>query len=142
MPTKFEAETLSDIFFDRVDAAQRPVEHSFYQTCLELVFDLSPENVQGQEDTSLVELLIDPYSLRMARFFVFMTTAIGVRLRTGGRVSDSSLLDDCYRLAMRHAEAPSFWSEAGGVEAATLLTLFAKSGRDSHAVGGMGALLG
>ncbi|EOD51653.1 putative c6 zinc finger domain protein [Neofusicoccum parvum UCRNP2] len=132
MPTKFEAETLSDIFFEKTEHDRRPVEHSFYQTCLDLVYDLSSDSMQSQ-DTSLVELLITPYSLRMARFYVFMTMAVGMRLRTGGRMTDNSLLDTCYRLAMQQTETASFWSEVGGVEAASLLALFARSG-DPHAV--------
>lgn len=127
MPTKFEAETLSDIFFDKVQQSQRPVDHGFYQTCLDLVYDLSGEDMRTQ-DPSLAEILITPYSLRMARFYVFMTMAIGMRLRTGGRLTDNALLDNCYHLAMQQAESPSFWGEEGGVEAALLLTLFAKSG--------------
>ncbi|KAB2575110.1 C6 zinc finger domain containing protein [Lasiodiplodia theobromae] len=127
MPTKFEAETLSDIFFDKVEPSQRPVEQSFYHTCLDLVYEFAADNTQGPH-MDVVECLIPPYSLRMARFYVFMTMAIGMRLRTGGRMTDNSLLDSCYHLAMHQAESPAFWSEVGGVEAATLLTLFAKSG--------------
>ncbi|EKG21342.1 C6 zinc finger domain protein [Macrophomina phaseolina MS6] len=127
MPTKFEAETLSDIFFDKVPEGQRPIDHRFYQTCLDLVYDLSGEHLQSQ-DPSLVEILITPYSLRMARFYVFMTMAIGMRLRSGGRLTDNTLLDNCYHLAMQQTESPSFWAEVGGVEGASLLTLFAKSG--------------
>ncbi|KAL1632875.1 hypothetical protein SLS58_011306 [Diplodia intermedia] len=149
-PTKSEAETLSGIFFDRIAPGRRPVGQAFYRKCLDLVYEFADDDDDDDADREDPDdvvrwwCLITPYyySLRMARFYVFMTMAVGVRLRGrsgsgggGGRSrmstttdGDDALLDSCFRLAMRQAESPSFWCEAGAVEAASLLGLFAESG--------------
>ncbi|OJD31011.1 transcription factor [Diplodia corticola] len=133
-PTKFEAETLSDIFFDGIDPSRWPVEPAVHHACLDRVYD-------DDHHHNFPEL---SYSLRMARFLVFMTLAVGMRLRqrqagargTGGRggfarVSEktstegNALLGSCYGLAMRQAECAEFWCEVGAGEAAALLALFA-----------------
>jgi hypothetical protein len=118
-PTRFEAETLLDKYFERSQGHPIPVLRSKLFEFLDLI-DLPrlPSARDGSRDL--------PCSISMARFHVYMAMAIGLRMETEGRATTIHLLHNCYRMALEEARAPTFWTQAYGIEAAMLVMIFAQ----------------
>ncbi|KAI9929446.1 hypothetical protein MW887_000917 [Aspergillus wentii] len=110
-PTRFEMETLLDIFFDNAGVYGYRVDRGLFSAFLDVIGSPTPTG---------------PYPVSMARFQVYMAIAIGMRVKMDGKTTDSQMLDNCYRLAMQQTESPHFWSQEGSVQAATLLVLFSR----------------
>ncbi|KAL3441633.1 hypothetical protein BJX65DRAFT_244684 [Aspergillus insuetus] len=119
-PTRFEAETLLDKYFERTQGHPIPVPRSKLFEFLDLI-DLPrlPSARGGSRDL--------PCSVSMARFHVYMAMAIGLRMETEGRATTIHLLHNCYRMALEEARAPTFWTQAYGIEAAMLVMIFAQA---------------
>ncbi|KAL4912665.1 hypothetical protein BDW62DRAFT_13395 [Aspergillus aurantiobrunneus] len=127
-PTRFEAETLLDKFFDRTQRTRSslpryPLVRNKLFAFLDIVHH-APAIPPGCPERAC--------SVSMARFHVYMAMAIGLRMDAEGRSSTMYMLENCYRLAMEETREPSFWKQAFALEAATLVMLFAQvSGQDS-----------
>ncbi|KAL5337218.1 hypothetical protein BJX70DRAFT_370253 [Aspergillus crustosus] len=120
-PTRFEAETLLDKFFDRTQTALYPLSpYPLDRKTLFLFLDIihHPRISPGGRDTVC--------SISMARFHVYMAMAIGLRMDTEGRSSTMNMLQNCYRMAMEEVRAPWFWNQAFAPEAAILFMLFSQ----------------
>lgn len=64
--------------------------------------------------------------MAMARFHVFLAMAIAMKVRIRDAPEQTNaLLETCYELAMQQTGSSTFWQEAGAMEAAQLLALFA-----------------
>ncbi|KAL4932533.1 Zn(II)2Cys6 transcription factor domain-containing protein [Aspergillus undulatus] len=118
-PTRFEAETLLDKFFDRLQGARfplarYPLERTRLFEFLDIVND--PISPVGERICSV----------SMARFHVYMAMAVGLRMEAEGRSTTMYILQNCYRLAMEETRDPSFWKQAFALEAAVLIMLFAQ----------------
>ncbi|KAI9038400.1 Zn(II)2Cys6 transcription factor [Aspergillus affinis] len=120
VPTRFEAETLLDLFFEKAHAFGYPVDQSRFRAFLDII--------DGSYDRPLGPGHPQPVS--MARFHVYMAMAIGLRLKTDGRATGSRLLENCYRLALDQIRSPQFWSQPLAGEAAMLMVLFARASQD------------
>ncbi|KAK9320023.1 putative c6 zinc finger domain protein [Lipomyces orientalis] len=119
IPTRFEAETLSDIFFAGVGSHDCPINRSSFQRCLDLVYDQPGSSDEFRPHQT-------SYSSRMAKFHVYMTMAIALRMKAYDGDIDTNLLDNCYQLAILQQTASyRFWEQSGAVEAALLIALFA-----------------
>ncbi|KAK1149666.1 hypothetical protein N8T08_005218 [Aspergillus melleus] len=121
VPTRFEAETLLELFFEKSHAFGYPVDQVRFRTFLDIIY--SPY------DGSLGSG--SPQHVSMARFQVYMAMAIGLRFKTDGRATESRLLENCYRLALDQIRSPQFWSQPLAGEAAMLMILFARASQDS-----------
>ncbi|KAL4865104.1 hypothetical protein BDV12DRAFT_155776 [Aspergillus spectabilis] len=120
-PTRFEAETLLDKFFDRIQTARYPI--SRYPLDRNRLFEFldiihHPRISPGGRDTLC--------SVSMARFHVYMAMAIGLRMETEGRSTTMYMLQNCYRVALEEVRAPWFWNQTFAAEAAVLFMLFAQ----------------
>ncbi|KAL3481352.1 hypothetical protein BJX99DRAFT_163813 [Aspergillus californicus] len=117
-PTRFEAETLLDKFFDRTHAAgYSPIlERSRLFQHLDIIDHPRPPP-RGHELSC---------SVSMARFHVYMAMAIGLRMEKEGRATTVNMLHNCYALAFDEARGPSFWSQPFALEASMFIWLFAK----------------
>jgi hypothetical protein len=115
-PTRFEAETLLDIFFEKVRGSKYNVSREMFQLFLDVIYCSVPVSC----DCNI------PYIDTISRFHVYMAVAIGLRMKTEGHSTERQLLEICYRLALGAAEAPDFWSLPLSVEAAMLFALFAQ----------------
>ncbi|KAL2826300.1 hypothetical protein BDW59DRAFT_161139 [Aspergillus cavernicola] len=125
-PTRFEAETLLDKFFDRTQGAgySSVLDRSRLFELLNIVNHPSPPSAGVGRDL--------PCSTAMARFHVYMAMAIGLRMEREGRATTIHMLHNCYRLAFEETRAPSFWNQPYALEATMLIYLFAQvSGSDS-----------
>ncbi|KAL2869107.1 Zn(II)2Cys6 transcription factor domain-containing protein [Aspergillus lucknowensis] len=118
-PTRFEAETLLDKFFDRTRGLRIPLDRSKLFEFLDIINP--PQTPSGGCEPSC------PVS--MARFHVFMAMAIGLRMETESRATMIHMLHNCYRLALEEARAPFFWTQPFGLEAAMLIMIFAQVSR-------------
>lgn len=116
-PSRFEAETLADIFFKGVGSYGCPIDRLSFEACMDQVYGDAWSGFQYQANR---------YSMNMTRFHVFIVMAIGMRMKTNGRTSEVALLERCYQLAMQQTSSPTFWGEAGGIEAALLLSVFSR----------------
>ncbi|KAL4938020.1 hypothetical protein BDV06DRAFT_201843 [Aspergillus oleicola] len=119
-PTRFEAETLLDKFFDKLHSARYTLAR--YPLDRNRLFEFLD---------IIDQPLMSPFGGRictvsMARFHVYMSMACGLRMDTEGRKSTGYLLRNCYRLAMEETRDPSFWKQAFSLEAAVLIMLFAE----------------
>jgi hypothetical protein len=110
-PTKFEAETLVDTFFVQVNRRGYSVDRQVFQAFLDMIY------THGT----------NAYPRSVALYHVFMAMATALRAKIGRGGPESSLLNNCYRLAMEQAQTPEFWSQQLGNEAAILLVLFAQA---------------
>ncbi|RLL96988.1 hypothetical protein CFD26_102197 [Aspergillus turcosus] len=115
-PSRFEAETLLDIFFDKVRGSKYTVSREMFQLFLDVVYCSVPVSC----DWNI------PYIDTISKFHVYMAVAVGLRMKTEGHPTERQLLEICYRLALEAAEAPDFWSLPLSAEAAMLFTLFAQ----------------
>jgi hypothetical protein len=115
-PTRFEAETLLNIFFDKVGGAKYTVSREMFQLFLDVIYCSLPVSYDWKV----------PYIDIISKFHVYMAMAIGLRTKTEGHPTESQLLEICYRLALEAAKAPDFWSLPLSAEAAMLFMLFAQ----------------
>ncbi|EAW17297.1 Zn(II)2Cys6 transcription factor domain-containing protein [Aspergillus fischeri NRRL 181] len=115
-PTRFEAETLLDIFFDKVGGAKYTVSREMFQLFLDVIYCSLPVSYDWKI----------PYIDIISKFHVYMAMAIGLRMKTEGHPTERQLLEICYRLALEAARAPDFWSLPLSAEAAMLFMLFAQ----------------
>jgi hypothetical protein len=118
-PTRFEAETLLDIFFDNFGGAGYSVSTEMFQFFLDVIYCAVPLSCAWNI----------PNIDRISRFHVYMAMAVGLRTKTKGHTSEHQLLEKCYRLALAAAEAPDFWSLPLSAEAAMLFVLFARANK-------------
>jgi hypothetical protein len=121
LPSRFEAETLTTEFVQHLDSIEGPKPYSitpaFFGKLCETVYP-DPKARSSSSDVS--------FSIPMARFHVFLSMAIGMKIRIKDSTEKTNaLLDRCYELAMQQASAAIFWQESGGFEAAQLLSIFA-----------------
>ncbi|KAF2738942.1 hypothetical protein EJ04DRAFT_519888 [Polyplosphaeria fusca] len=119
-PSKFEAETLTTEFVQHIETFEhKPYAVApplFARFCSTVYPD--PKNREQPADVGV--------STQMVRFHVFLAMAVGMKVRILNTTeATNALLDRCYELAMQQASAPTFWQEAGGVEATQLLAVFA-----------------
>ncbi|PKX97826.1 Zn(II)2Cys6 transcription factor domain-containing protein [Aspergillus novofumigatus IBT 16806] len=115
-PTRFEAETLLDIFFNKVGAAKYTVSREMFQLFLDVIYCSLPVSYDWKI----------PYIDIISKFHVYMAMAIGLRMKTERHPTERQLLEICYRLALEAAKAPDFWSLPLSAEAAMLFMLFAQ----------------
>lgn len=120
VPTRFEAETLLELFFDKTQQLGYPVDQGRFRAFLDMI-DSSYDGPLGPGNPSPVS---------MAKFHVYMAMAIGLRLKTDGRATESRLLESCYRLALDQIGSPRFWSQPLAGDAAMLMVLFARASTD------------
>ncbi|KAH8422447.1 Zn(II)2Cys6 transcription factor [Aspergillus melleus] len=121
VPTRFEAETLLELFFEKTQTFGYPVDQGRFRAFLDII-DGSNEGSLGPGN---------PQHVPMARFHVYMAMAIGLRFKTDGRATESRLLENCYHLALDQIRSPQFWSQPLAGEAAMLMALFARASQDS-----------
>ncbi|KAJ8097182.1 putative c6 zinc finger domain protein [Lipomyces tetrasporus] len=121
IPTRFEAETLSDIFFASVGSHDCPINRSSFPRCLDLVY---PSCFNEQPASDEFRHLGTSYSSRMAKFHVYMVMAIATRMKGYDGSIDTNVLDNFYQLAIQQTTSYRFWEEPGAVEAALLIALF------------------
>lgn len=120
-PSRFEAETLTSEFITLMESIEGPKPYSispalFARFC-ETVYP-DPLNQPSAVDA--------PVSVAMARFHVFLSMAIGMKIRIKDSVAPTNaLLDRCYELAMQQVSSSIFWQDQGAIEAAQLLSIFA-----------------
>ncbi|KAL4966663.1 Zn(II)2Cys6 transcription factor domain-containing protein [Aspergillus stella-maris] len=119
-PTRFEAETVLDKFFDRMQSARYPLPP--YPLARSRLFQFL--DIVDQNQLSPVREYICPTS--MARFHVYMAMACGLRMDPEGSKIKGNMLWNCYRLAMDESRDPSFWKQAFSLEAAILIMIFAQ----------------
>ncbi|KAF7167773.1 hypothetical protein CNMCM6106_003216 [Aspergillus hiratsukae] len=115
-PTRFEAETLLDIFFDNVRGSKYTVSREMFQFFLDVIYCSLPISCDWEI----------PYIDTISKFHVYMAVAVGLRMKTEGHSTERQLLEICYRLALEAAQAPDFWSLPLSAEAAMLFALFAQ----------------
>ncbi|PLB46532.1 hypothetical protein P170DRAFT_438288 [Aspergillus steynii IBT 23096] len=120
VPTRFEAETLLELFFDRTQGLGYPVDQGRFRAFLDII-DAPYDGPFGPNN---------PQPVSMAKFHVYMAMAIGLRLKTDGRATESRLLESCYRLALDQIRSPRFWGQPLAGEAAMLMVLFARASQD------------
>ncbi|USP76178.1 uncharacterized protein yc1106_03452 [Curvularia clavata] len=119
LPSRFEAETLTNEFIRHVEA----LDYKAYSLSPLLFARFCEAVYPNPQPSSAVEISV---SMSMARFHVFLAMAIAMKVR----IKDSpeptnALLETCYELAMQQTSASTFWQESGAMEAAQLLALFA-----------------
>ncbi|KAL4950521.1 hypothetical protein BDW69DRAFT_202112 [Aspergillus filifer] len=119
-PTRFEAETVLDKFFDRMQSARYPLPR--YPIDRSRLFQFL--DIVDQSSLSPVSEYTGPTS--MARFHVYMAMACGLRMDPEGSKIKGNMLWNCYRLAMDESRDPSFWKQAFSLEAAILIMIFAQ----------------
>lgn len=119
LPSRFEAETLTNEFIRHVES----LDYKAYSLSPLLFARFCEAVYPNPQPSSAVEISV---SMSMARFHVFLAMAIAMKVR----IKDSpehtnALLETCYELAMQQTSASTFWQESGAMEAAQLLALFA-----------------
>lgn len=120
LPSRFEAETLTNEFIRHLDS----LDYKAYSISPLLFARFCEAVYPNPQPTSAVEITA---SMAMARFHVFLAMAIAMKVRIKDAPENTNaLLETCYELAMQQASSSStFWQEYGGMEAAQLLALFA-----------------
>jgi hypothetical protein len=116
LPTRFEMDTLLDIFCERAGSFGYHADHSLFQHFLDLIDAPELEFCTGQAGL---------YSVGMAKFHVYMSMAIAMRIKSDGRHTERELLENCYQLAMQETRSSHFWEQRGSVEGAMLFAVFA-----------------
>ncbi|KAF1936328.1 hypothetical protein EJ02DRAFT_88230 [Clathrospora elynae] len=126
LPSRFEAETLTTEFVQHVESLDYraySIPPPLYARFCEVVYP-NPQRTSA---------LVIPASMPMARFHVFLTMAIAMKIRIKDTPEHTNaLLDTCYELAMQQTLSSMFWQEIGGLEAAQLLALFASIRKPSN----------
>ncbi|KAF7198019.1 Citrinin biosynthesis transcriptional activator ctnR, partial [Pseudocercospora fuligena] len=120
IPEKDQAEALADHVFE-TRGMRLPFDRTAFKLCLEAVFDGA---LVGSGVTAAQSALATytPYSIRVARAFVFLTLAIG--LKSYAAVGRSSTgMDSCYSMAIQQMQTLEFWVDNGARDVASLLSI-------------------
>ncbi|KAF5845038.1 hypothetical protein GGP41_001183 [Bipolaris sorokiniana] len=119
LPSRFEAETLTNEFIRHLES----LDYKAYSLSPLLFARFCEAVYPNAQPSSAVELSV---SMAMARFHVFLAMAIAMKVRIRDAPEHTNaLLETCYELAMQQTGSSTFWQEAGAMEAAQLLALFA-----------------
>lgn len=119
LPSRFEAETLTSEFIQHVES----LDYRAYTIPSPLFARFCEAVYPNPQRAPTVDLSV---SIPMARFHVFMSMAIAMKIRIRDTPENTNaLLNTCYELAMQQTTVSTFWQESGGVEAAQLLSVFA-----------------
>jgi hypothetical protein len=119
LPSRFEAETLTNEFIRHVES----LDYKAYSLSPLLFARFCEAVYPNAQPSSAVDMSA---SMAMARFHVFLAMAIAMKVRIRDAPEQTNaLLETCYELAMQQTASSTFWQEAGAMEAAQLLALFA-----------------